>query len=167
MLSVLDEYRPVPSQDDVEEAWQDLCFKKMLESPESSSISIADGVMQIELSKDSIVRWRHFLKSHLRYPVIWPVACGNSWRLFTLAFRGSDDAANDHLRVLELMNDLSVNDDRGSLFKSERSLLNWCRQRTDAPITSVRELADLAFDFGEFEIALSVSEMEDMVDAAV
>lgn len=165
--AVLDEYLPVPSQEDIEEALRNLFLKNMLESPESSSVSLENGVMQISLRKDSILRWRQFLKSHLRYQVIWPVACGNSWTLFPLVFRGADDAAKHHLRVLELMNELSEKEDRDSLFKSERSLLNWCRLRTDAPMTSLRELADLAFDFGEFEIALSVSEMEDMVDAAV
>jgi hypothetical protein len=167
VTSVFSEYLPDANAVEVEEAWKNVCFDNMLESPESAAVSLENGLLAIELSSELILRWRQFLKSNARIQAVSPVACGKSLRLCPLKFSGADHSASNQLRLLKLLIELSGSEDRDSLFKSELSLLNWCRSRTRAPLDSIRELAGFAFDFGEFETALSVSEMEDMVDAAV
>lgn len=165
--STMSDYLAGPSQEEVDEAWRQLCYEQMLERPEDASVTFQDGRLMVEVGVEHLGRCRSFAVKQIHHPIVWRVGCSTTWRLCELQVSGADEAAIELLCTLTFLARLSTSPQRASLLKSRTLLLDWCRKQPDVAITSIRELADIAFANGDFELAVSVSELEDMVDATV
>lgn len=165
--STMSNYLAGPSQEEVDEAWRQLCYEQMLERPEDASVTFQDGRLMVEMGVEHLRRCRSFAVKQIHHPIVWRVGCRTTWRLCELQVSGADEAANELLCTLTFLARLSTSTQRASLLKSQALLLDWCRKQPGVAITSIRELANIAFANGDFELALSVSELEDMVDATV
>ena len=163
----LNAYCDVSTEDDIKVAWLSLAQDRMLELADQTVANCQNDRLVVSVTVELLSRWREFAAKHFERDIIWTVGSGRLLRLCRVQLVGADDAATAQLDYLCCLLQLKQHRDRSSILQSDDRLLSWFRNGLNIEETTIRQIANVAFQLGEQQLSYEIAELEDMVDAAV